>query len=106
MSSRSWRPSAESNGNNQTETKHLFFVNGQKIQHVHSDFACPFLDCKMPGIDEMQFRARQISEISLRPRRDEGRIARPPNDERRILPLAKSRLPRRVQIDVALIILK
>ena len=64
------------------------------------------LDRKVPGIESMHLRVRQVGQVGLATFRGEEDVLLPPEDERLRLAFAKKRLPHRIEWHVRAIIVK
>src|SRR5690606_18426346 len=89
-----------------TASAYLLPPGFKNTKQMCGDRTGSLLRRKMPSLDEVQFRIRQVPEVGLGACRDESRIASAPNDQRRILAFAKKRLPRRIKINIVLVVLK
>src|SRR6516165_4745529 len=76
---------------------------GEEVADRRSDFVAVRLKCKVAGIAETYFRARNVTLERLRARRQEEGIVLPPNRYKPRLMLAEIGLEFRVQRDIALI---
>src|SRR5664279_2527285 len=62
--------------------------------------------CKMPGIEQVKFGVRQISQVRMRAIEREDLVVCAPNDQRRRLAFAEERLKLRIERNITAIIME
>ena len=77
-----------------------------EIEDEAGNFVVLLLQREVAGIQQMNFRVRQVGAEGRRTRRDEGRIVGAPGDQRRRLVFAKPSLPGGVGCDVRAVVVE